>query len=236
MTSNTERISEPRSAITRLCQKLFKRKKTPPVFSGSADYWEDRYSAGGTSGAGSYARFAEFKAEILNGFVADHDVKVVIEFGCGDGNQLKLAKYPEYIGFDVSSTAVALCQQTFKSDAHKSFHLVSEYNGQVADLALSLDVIYHLVEDEVFEQYMQTLFGASDKYVIIYASDSDNNEDLANPHVRHRKFTQWIQDNLDSWSLLEHIPNRYPYRGDHRKGSFADFFIYAKNRTAAIEK
>jgi SAM-dependent methyltransferase len=216
-------------AAQRIYWKLLARKNEPKPFPGSAEYWERRYSAGGNSGAGSYALFAEFKAEVLNGFVAKHQVKTVIEFGCGDGNQLALAKYPAYLGFDVSSTAIAQCQALFKSDTHKSFFLMSEYNGESADLALSLDVIYHLVEDNVFEHYMRTLFDAATRYVIIYASDSNNNRGYEGTHVRHRKFTSWIQENLSNWELVEQLPNRYPYHGDYRKGSFADFFIYKKS-------
>jgi SAM-dependent methyltransferase len=208
---------------------LFSRGRNPEPFPGSAAYWEKRYSTGGNSGVGSYTFFAEFKADVLNGFVATHHVQSVIDFGCGDGNQLRLAKYPAYLGFDVSRTAVSQCQKLFKSDTHKSFRLISKYNGEKADLTLSLDVIYHLVEDAVFEGYMRTLFVASNQYVIIYASDSDDNGGCEGAHVRHRKFTRWIRENLPNWNLVEQLPNRYPYRGDYRKGSFAEFFIYERN-------
>jgi hypothetical protein len=197
-------------------------------FPGSAEYWEKRYSTGGHSGVGSYGFFAEFKADVLNEFVSTHQVQTVIEFGCGDGNQLSLAKYPKYVGFDVSSTVVSKCRQRFKSDPHKSFHLMSEYSSETADLALSLDVIYHLVEDSVFAQYIQTLFRAANRYVIIYASDTDDNSDNAGTHVKHRMFTQWIEQNVAEWKLLEHVKNRYPYTGDYHKGSFADFFMYER--------
>jgi SAM-dependent methyltransferase len=197
-------------------------------FPGSAEYWEKRYSTGGDSGVGSYGFFAEFKADVLNDFVSTHGVQTVIEFGCGDGNQLTLAKYPSYVGFDVSSTVLSQCREKFKSDPSKSFRLVNEYSNDTADLTMSLDVIYHLVEDGVFAQYMQTLFRASNRYVIIYASDTDDNSDNAGTHVRHRKFTQWVQQNLTDWKLSEHIKNRYPYKGDYRKGSFADFFVFEK--------
>ena len=42
-----------------------------------------------------------------------------------------------------------------------------------ADLALSLDVIYHLTEDTVFEAYMRHLFAAGSRFVIIYATDRE---------------------------------------------------------------
>jgi len=208
--------------------RLLAREKKPELFPGSAAYWEKRYSAGADSGVGSYGFFAEFKADVLNEFVATHHVQTVIEFGCGDGNQLGLAKYPTYLGFDVSSTAIFRCKELFKFDGHKSFRLMSEYNGENADLALSLDVIYHLVEDNVFEHYMRMLFEASNRYVIIYSSNSDDNRGYEGTHVRHRKYTKWVQENLQNWELTERLPNRYPYRGDYRKGSFAEFFIYEK--------
>jgi hypothetical protein len=205
---------------------LARNKTKQEPFPGSAEYWEKRYSTGGNSGVGSYAFFAEYKADVLNRFVSTHHVQTVIEFGCGDGNQLSLANYPTYLGFDVSSTALSKCRELFKSDPQKSFRLMSEFAGETADLTLSLDVIYHLVEDDIFAQYMRTLFRAANRYVIIYASDIGDNRGYEGTHVKHRKFTQWIQQNAPAWKLLEHLPNQYPYTGDYRKGSFADFFIY----------
>ena len=197
-------------------------------FPGSAAYWEKRYQTGGNSGVGSYGFFAEFKAEVLNDFVATRKIKRVIEFGCGDGNQLTLARYPDYLGFDVSRTAISQCEKLFASDRTKAFRSLQDYHGDTADLTLSLDVLYHLVEDSVFERYMRQLFEASTRFVIIYASDTDENPPDRVEHVRHRKFTRWIQQNLPAWKLVEHLPNRYPYQGDHHKGSFADLFIYGK--------
>ena len=208
--------------------RLVARRRDPEPFPGSAEYWEKRYAADGHSGVGSYGRFAEFKADILNGFVARRGVESVIELGCGDGNQLSLASYPTYLGLDVSATAIAKCREIFESDESKSFRLTSDYGGETASLTLSLDVIYHLVEDDVFEEHMRMLFAASERYVIIYASDSDDNRGYEGTHVRHRKFTDWISRNLPGWALVEHIPNRYPYRGDYLTGSFAEFFIYER--------
>ena len=205
----------------RIYWRLLARTRDPEPFSDSAAYWEKRYASGGNSGVGSYRLFAEFKAEVLNTFVDTHPVQSVIEFGCGDGNQLGLARYPTYLGLDVSSTAISRCKEIFKSDRHKSFRLTSEYREENADLVLSLDVIHHLVEDDVFEHYMQMLFDASNRYVIIYANDSDDSRGYVEPHVRHRKFTKWVKENLPNWELVKH-------RGDYLEGSYTEFFIYEK--------
>jgi hypothetical protein len=192
-------------------------------------YWENRYKKGGNSGVGSYNFFSEFKADTINKFVETNKIKSVIEFGSGDGSQLKLANYKQYTGFDVSKTAVSNCKEIFKDDKTKEFHLLDEYSDQKADLTLSLDVIYHLVEDGVFEKYMKNLFESSNKYVIIYSSaDESLNNDEKAQHVKHRDFTKWICENLPNWQLIKKIPNKYPYSGDFLKGSFSDFYFYKK--------
>lgn len=203
-------------------KRFFKRSQ------GSKDYWIQRYESGRSSGAGSYNKLAEFKAEILNAFVKEHNISALIEYGCGDGNQLKMADYPSYSGFDVSPKAIALCRKAFRTDPSKSFHLTDEYGGETAPLTISLDVIYHLVEDEIFEAYMRRLFDSSERFVIIYSSDIDNASAETAPHVKHRKFTAWVAANYPEWQLKSHIRNKYPFRGNVHEGSFADFFIYEK--------
>lgn len=214
--------------VGKFLSKLLGGEAKSREFPGSAAYWEARYKKGGTSGAGSYAHFAEFKAEVLNEFVAVNEVRSVIEFGCGDGNQLALAKYPSYFGVDVSPAAVARCRELFGADATKSFASTDEYDGRKADLALSLDVVYHLVEDDVFERYMRTLFAAAERFVIVYASDFDGAPGATASHVRHRKFTTWIAANEPRWKLARHVPNRHPRRDDAPGGTPADFFIFEK--------
>lgn len=214
--------------VVRTLYRVASIKVSSRSFYGSEEYWKGRYSSGGSSGVGSYGKFAQFKAEIINDFVREKDVRSVIEFGCGDGNQLALAEYPHYRGFDISPEALSACEARFRSDPTKSFALMSEYDGEKADLALSLDVLYHLVENAVFERYMWRLFGSAKRFVIIYSSNTDDSLDNRAPHVRHRKFTGWIEANLSGWMLDRHIPNRYPYTGDQRQGSFSDFYIYRR--------
>ena len=214
------------NVVTRLYWKLRAPVSKPAPFPGTHDYWEQPYRSGGNSGVGSYGKFADFKAEVVNGFVAKNSVQSVIEFGCGDGNQLKLADYPSYIGVDISEYVISACRDQFAGDTSKAFVVMDDYRGEKADLALSMDVIYHLVEDNVFERYMRTLFGAAERFVVIYSSNSDDNKGYEQSHIRHRNFTDWVNSNIPYWSLSKSIPNAHPYRGDYRVGSFADFFIY----------
>jgi len=194
----------------------------------SERYWKRRYARGKSSGAGSYNELAEFKANVLNDFVRENDIQTVIEYGCGDGNQLRFAVYPTYTGFDVSSVAIARCNMIFSHDKTKNFKLMEEYAGEVAQLTLSLDVIYHLIEDDVFIEYMERLFSSSNRFVIVYSSNTDDNRDNRARHVRHRKFSEWVERAQPQWRLIRYIKNKYPFEGDNRKGSMSDFFIYER--------
>ncbi len=196
-------------------------------FEGSDAYWRKRYASGRNSGDGSYQELANFKAEVLNRFVEENAVQSVVELGCGDGNQLKLARYPQYTGVDISETAIGLCREAFADDSSKRFQLLDGETVE-AELALSLDVIYHLVEDAVFEDHLQRLFAGATRFVIIYSSNTDQQAPVQGAHVRHRAFTDWVERTITGWRLQEHIPNRFPYTGDDRTSSFADFFIYER--------
>jgi SAM-dependent methyltransferase len=196
------------------------------AFRGSGSFWEQNYAGGDTSGPGSYGMLGEGKANFINNLVRTRNIESVIEFGCGDGHQLSLADYPSYVGLDVSPTAIGLCKNKFIDDSTKSFFL---YDGQsfvdrsgrfTADLAMSLDVIYHLIEDVTFENYMAHLFAAGDRFVLIYSTNGHIPNDA--PHVRHRPVTAWIEQNCADWRLAE--SKRGPDSGPGR----ADFFLYER--------
>lgn len=220
----------PVSARTSPRVVALRRRWDEARFGNSSRYWEQRYAKGGTSGEGSYGRLALFKAEFLNDFVERRGIQSVVELGCGDGHQLSLARYPNYLGLDVAPTAIELCVKRFAADSSKRFLLHDSQRDpapvRVAELALSLDVIYHLVEDQVFETYMRHLFAAARRYVIIYASDDEAPSPA--PHVRHRRFTDWVKLHEPTWRVESHTPNRYPPSlTDGAEVSFADFVVFA---------
>ena len=211
----------------------YARRRTWRTFPGSAEYWQRRYRSGGNSGSGSYGALAEFKAATINRFIRQHGVASVIEFGCGDGNQLKQAEYPSYIGLDVAREAIRFCRGQFAADMNKSFFLydpecfVDHAQLFCADATMSLDVIFHLVEDNVFEQYMAHLFQCAKHFVIIYSS---NRHILTNsPHERHRNFSDYVEEQFSEWRLIEKVENPFPLsRYPPPLGSLADFYFYER--------
>jgi hypothetical protein len=201
----------------------------------SGKYWEDRYASGGDSGFGSYGDLAEKKAGFINQFVDAKDIRTVIEFGCGDGNQLSLFDFDRYIGLDVARHSILKCSSRYAGDRAKSFFLYdpmcfTDHSGiYLSELALSLDVIYHIVEDDIFEKYMHDLFGCSSAYVIIYSSDFNDRSRLQALHVKHRKFTEWVSANIDGWSLVQRGESGKSADDFRAAESSADFYVYRKD-------
>jgi SAM-dependent methyltransferase len=195
----------------------------------SALYWEVRYLRGETSGRGSTGDLARFKAEFLSEFVRAHGIRSILELGCGNGDQLSVYDFGPvpYLGLDVSRTAVERCRVRFAGDAMKRFALLDEAPHAKAELALSIDVIYHLVEDDVYRAHMARLFDAADRYVVVYSSDAEERPEGCGEHCRLRKFTDWVERERPEWRLVERVPNRHPWSEATPGGSRSEFFVFA---------
>jgi SAM-dependent methyltransferase len=198
----------------------------------SKKYWNDRYLKGGDSGRGSYGELSQFKADVINDFVEKNEIKSIVDYGVGDCNQLKLFNTENliYTGIDVSEFIIYKCKENFKDDKKKNFIHVDNIDNELkGELVLSCDVIYHLIEERVYKEYMDKLFSMSNKYVIIYAKNEDVNHAQ---HVKFRKFSNYIDSNLPEWQLIKHIPNKFPQLKlgqNNDNTSPSDFYIYKKN-------
>jgi len=200
-----------------------------PEFERSDKYWEQRYRGGGNSGSGSYGQLAEYKAKFINDFVQRHQISRVVEFGVGDGNQLQLCQFPVFTGVDISQTAISRLRRRYFLSRNKSFLTVEQYDHQPItdfDLAMSLDVIFHLVENDIYDAYMKRLFASSKRFVMVYSSNEEYDPPAS--HVRHRQFTRWVEENAPQWKLTHQDSN--PHKMDVTESkpehSPADFFVF----------
>jgi SAM-dependent methyltransferase len=141
----------------------------------SLNYWEKRYNRGGNSGDGSYGRLSQFKADFINDFIEKNKVHSATEIGCGDGHQVSLINYHEYLGLDVSQTIIDACKIKFNEDLTKKFEVYNPYSFikndfPKADLSLSLDVIYHIVEFDIYKKYLSgeiEYFGTGNEIIFV---------------------------------------------------------------------
>ncbi len=196
--------------------------------SGSATYWQTRYRTGGTSGAGSAGRLLSWKAAVINGFVAANGIGDLFDLGCGDGALAARITVARYRGTDVAADALA--RTAAARDGIGNTRLIAWdtiEQEQPAELALSFDVIFHLVEDCAYELYMRRLLAAARRFVLIYASNVDRAWPA--PHVRHRRFSDAVPAIDPTWRVAAHVPNPYPYDQNRPDTtSFADLYLLAR--------
>ncbi|WP_282154912.1 methyltransferase domain-containing protein [Cytobacillus gottheilii] len=189
------------------------------------DWWEANYAEGGTSGLGSYGELAEFKADVVNTFIEEHKIQSVIEFGCGDGNQLQYMNYPVYQGFDISESAVNMCKDKFKDDETKSFiHYNPEFfdaKSVSADLVVCLDVLYHIIDEEDFQRTLTHIFNCSNSYVILYTRITNEIEEEIAPTIKDRDILKRLEA-FEEFTVIGVIKQKYPSL------SSADFILLEK--------
>jgi len=198
-------------------------------FFDSNNYWETRYKNNGTSGDGSYGVLAIFKGEIINNIIKNYNIKSIIDLGCGDGNQLTFLDIDnvDYIGIDPSKTVIHKLKKKYIKSINKKFILMTDIITEKAELSISCDVLYHLINRDIWEKHIDNLFTTGLKYVIIYAYDCD--KDWGN-HCKSRKFTDFIEKNYSNWELIKVVKNKYPIseNSNDTNSSMSDFYIYKK--------
>lgn len=192
------------------------------------NYWENRYKNGGNSGAGSYGQLAKWKGQIVSNFIREKNIKSIIDFGCGDGNQLKYIEIPKwctYVGVDISETAIEICKQKHPFYEYYTKNMTHKY-FRFAELVISLDVIFHLTTKNDFTDYMDDLTDASERYIIIYSSNGDKLENPAS-HLKDNRFTDYMEKT--EFELIRKIENKFPYDPNNTiNTSISDFYIYQK--------
>ncbi len=183
------------------------------------EYWEARYRHGENSGAGSYGRLAQFKAQVINGFIRANEIDTVLDFGCGDGNQTSLIQCSSYFGIDISRSSINICKKKFADDTTKNFKVYypnSENDLPVCELVLCLDCLYHIIPETEFIQTLDDVFSHAEYMVILYTILSDIG--THNDHIYTRDTMKYIEKYID-WEVTEIICQEYP------KESGSDFII-----------
>ena len=172
----------------------------------SVAYWEARYASGRDSGSGSRGAEAAYKAGLVNAIVEQMHLSSLLDLGCGDGQQAALLRVPGYVGYDPSPTAIAQCRSRLPD-----LRFTTEMPAEVFDATLSMDVIYHLTDDEAYQAYLAALFGHARRAVLVYGL----NETAAGPELLHMRMRRWRPDVPPDWWL-----SRY------ERGSFYGFWLF----------
>ncbi|MDP8246275.1 MAG: class I SAM-dependent methyltransferase [Candidatus Hinthialibacter antarcticus] len=180
-------------------------QKTPidPNFN-AEHWWDSRYATGGNSGAGSYGANYMFKRDYINAVVRRFEVKSVIDLGCGDGYQIKEIDVEAYQGVDISASVVNRCRKLYENQPAFSFNVYDEIEMERYDLAMSLDVLYHVVEPDQYGLYLNRLVSHSG-LILIYANATPRSDNTA--HMLFRDHIAEIQKRAVSARIIEKVMN-----------------------------
>jgi SAM-dependent methyltransferase len=198
-------------------------------FRTSVSHWQRHYERGGDSGPGSYGDSASYKADLINRVIRKYGIRSIIELGCGDGNQLAYLEVDEYVGLDISKSAIQRCLARHGGNTRRSFiwydqdHFHDPLHVVSADCSMSLDVIFHLVEDDVFSRYVRNLFNCGRRFVIIYALDMEQ-EKPVHVSVLLRKYSDYIATAIPEFRIALHVTAKH---------TFGDFYLYERISNAS---
>ena len=203
-------------------------------FINSQEYWEERYYYGGNSGRGSYGEEAKIKSDFLNDTVLNYNIENIVDIGCGDGNNLTYFNAINYYGIDLSKTIIKKNKIKFIDDKSKKFYFfennqedilkdINQGINKVNTIILSFDVIFHLVEDETYNDHLNLINAIDASYCLVASSDMNISYNSQVPHVRHRNYSKDML--LKGWELI--VSRRIQDCPDNRE---IKLFKKSKNR------
>ena len=178
----------------RIASRALRLVDVQPAFQAEA-YWERRYAAGDDSGAGTDGFNYEFKRDYIRHVIRTYGTRTAVDLGSGDGRQLfeiltadpdgdaADATLAEYQGVDVAPSAIERCRNLYRDHPHCRFDGYDTVQWKRYDLALSLDVLYHIVDYREYVSYLRRLFGCSN-YVLLYANREARSSEVA--HIANR--------------------------------------------------
>jgi len=130
------------------------------------NYWDKRYADGGNSGCGSTGHLREWKWNTIKRFVESIDE--VIDVGCGDLSFWDTTTLPEgYVGIDASEVIITKNKLQYPNARfYKS--MSSAPLGIVAPIVFCFDMLFHIMDDDVYKGTIENLCRMSSDYIFIY--------------------------------------------------------------------
>lgn len=130
------------------------------------NYWDKRYASGGTSGCGSVGELRDWKWKIIKHFV--NPITEVIDVGCGDLSFWDGKMLPErYIGMDSSGIIIERNKVRHPNNIFLGVES-SEPLGIVAPVVFCFDMLFHIMDDNIYWETINNLCSMSSEYIFIY--------------------------------------------------------------------
>lgn len=183
----------------------------------SATYWEQRHAERRghwrANGPGSRGRLLSYKVALVQALVDETRAHSLLDLGCGDAQLGARVNVDHYLGVDVSPTAAEAARARLGMRGRGgtvevlTLAQLPPAIGMV-DVAISMDVVFHLLEDEAYHDHLQRLFDVAKRAVGIYSTVT---ESPVFGHVRHRAVERdvaalsWLD-----WECIHRGPPPWP--------------------------
>ena len=150
--------------VHRTTSEYFQRKRFK-----NKDFWNDRYSTNMEKGSGPGSRgdILEFKSRLISEHMKNHDVRSILDLGCGDIEILKDLQIERYLGVDISDVIV-----TRNQNIKPNWQFVCSDIGQVSidsdfDMTLCLDVLIHQKHRSDYESIATKVFEVNSPVIVV---------------------------------------------------------------------
>lgn len=134
--------------------------------------WDEHYKSGGKSGDPSdYMKSREWKHALIAKY-CDIKNNSIIDVGCGDLQFWQGRKPAKYIGIDISQTIIDA--HTEKYPDRQFICASSDESLDIsADMVMCFDMLWHIIDDDVYIETLKNIRRYSKKYIMIYTWNSN---------------------------------------------------------------
>lgn len=138
------------------------------------NYWNLRYEAGGNSGKGSIGKYRKWIWKVIEETVGAIRYKTIIDVGCGDMTFWKLGKTDlmrkchAYFGIDKSSYIIKENSRKYGDKKFLCGNAKDWIWGINAEIVLCISLLFHIMDDDEFEEILIRLCDYSKDWIIIY--------------------------------------------------------------------
>lgn len=160
-------------------------------------FWDERYKAGGTSGAGARGEPALHKVRRVAEVVESLGAQSILDLGCGDGYvaALLMARLAppclpdvRYTGIDFSEAAIELCRRSVGQTPAVAKRMtficgdVLTTPLPAADVVLVLDTLHGAPTRQIHDRIVDRAITLARKAVVIVTWDSESGQPRPAPH------------------------------------------------------
>ena len=128
-------------------------------------YWEQRYSSGGTSGKGSIGDDRAYRWRAIDKYIPY--LRSVLDVGCGDLSFWEERDCKDYTGIDISKTIIERNRILRPDWEFICANAATRIEGLTKEVVFCFDIIYHIMDEKTYLNTLKNLCHYSTDYIFI---------------------------------------------------------------------